>query len=227
MAQPVRRIGSTIGVLRIALLCTLVLGLCAARAWDTARLAASARLHGALAVEGVHALEELGVELLAADELTRLTAINRFFNQRIAFREDSDLWGQRDYWASPLETLGKGAGDCEDFVIAKYFTLLTLGVPAHKMRLVYVNAMTGGPAGISQAHMVLAYYATPASEPLVLDNLLGDIRPASRRPDLTPVFSFNSEGLWRGTSGNSAGDPAARLSRWRDVLAKARDEGFL
>jgi hypothetical protein len=74
--------------------------------------------------------------------------------------------------------------------------------------------------------MVLAYYAQQGTEPLILDNLLGSIRPASRRPDLTPVFSFNSEGLWQGVAGASAGDPQARLSRWRDVMAKARAEGF-
>jgi hypothetical protein len=60
----------------------------------------------------------------------------------------------------------------------------------------------------------------------VLDSLIGEIRPASRRPDLAPVFSFNSDGLWQGTGGQSAGDPVARLSRWREVLAKARNEGF-
>jgi hypothetical protein len=73
---------------------------------------------------------------------------------------------------------------------------------------------------------VLAYYAQPNAEPLVLDNLIGEIRPSSRRPDLAPVFSFNSEGLWQGTGAQSAGDPVARLSRWREVLAKARAEGF-
>ena len=74
--------------------------------------------------------------------------------------------------------------------------------------------------------MVLAYYAQPGAEPLILDNLIGEVRPASRRPDLTPVFSFNSEGLWQGAAGAAAGDPTARLSRWREVLAKARAEGF-
>ena len=74
--------------------------------------------------------------------------------------------------------------------------------------------------------MVLAYYATPGAEPLILDNLIGDIRPASRRGDLEPVFSFNGEGLWQGVGAQSAGDPVARLSRWREVLAKARAEGF-
>jgi len=75
--------------------------------------------------------------------------------------------------------------------------------------------------------MVLAYYASPEAEPLILDNLVGEIRPASRRPDLTPVFSFNSEGLWQGNGSQRMGDPVERLSRWREVLRKARAEGFL
>ncbi len=143
------------------------------------------------------------------------------------FRDDQEVWNQVDYWASPLETLDKGMGDCEDFAIAKYFSLLAVGVPPARLRLVYVRLQIGGAGGPSQAHMVLAYYATPQAEPLILDNLVTEIRPASRRPDLTPVFSFNSEGLWQGTGAQSAGDPVARLSRWRDVLVKARVEGFL
>ena len=119
--------------------------------------------------------------------------------------------------------LSRGQGDCEDFAIAKYFALMAAGVPSTKMRLVYVRAQTGA---VSQAHMVLAYYEEPGAEPLILDNLLGDIRPASRRPDLTPVFSFNAEGLWQGVGPSSAGDPSARLSRWRAVLAKAKAEGW-
>jgi predicted transglutaminase-like cysteine proteinase len=111
--------------------------------------------------------------------------------------------------------------------IAKFFSLVALGMPVHKLRLVYVRAQLGGPGGPVQAHMVLAYYASPGAEPLILDNLVGEVRTASRRPDLAPVFSFNSEGLWQGVGSQTAGDPTARLSRWREVLAKARAEGFL
>ena len=82
-------------------------------------------------------------------------------------------------------------------------------------------------AGVVRAHMVLAYYAEAGAEPLVLDNLRADIQPASARRDLKAVFSFNAEGLWNGTGNSSAGDPLARLSRWREVLAKARAEGFV
>jgi len=145
---------------------------------------------------------------------------------KILFRDDTEVWGQVDYWASPLEMFEKGRGDCEDFVIGKYFSLIAAGVPSARLRLVYVRAQIGGADGVVQAHMVLAYYAQPNDEPLVLDNLIGEIRPASRRPDLAPVFSFNSDGLWQGTGAQRAGDPVARLSRWREVLAKARAEGF-
>ena len=181
---------------------------------------------GPLASNGVRALQPLLAAAVGQDDLQRLTTLNEFFNRRIVFTPDSEVWGQIDYWASPLEMLGKGRGDCEDYVIAKYFSLMAAGISSAKLRLVYVRATIGGPGGVVQAHMVLAYYAAPGAEPLILDNLIGEIRPASRRPDLEPVFSFNSDGLWQGTGAQSAGDPMARLSRWREVLAKARAEGF-
>lgn len=43
----------------------------------------------------------------------------------------------------------------------------------------------------NEAHMVLTYFETPSSEPLVLDNLRKTIQPASKRDDLIPVFNFN------------------------------------
>ncbi len=196
------------------------------QAWDRDRMTKAAQRLGPRAVAGVKALQPLLAEAAGRDEATLLAAVNEFFNRRIVFTEDQAAWGQNDYWASPLETLEKGMGDCEDYAIAKYFSLLAAGVPVGKLRLVYVRATIGGPGGLTQAHMVLAWYAQPGAEPLILDNLVGEVRPASRRPDLTPVFSFNSEGLWQGTGSDSAGDPSSRLSRWREIIAKARAEGF-
>ena len=156
----------------------------------------------------------------------RMKRINNFFNQQIQFGEDITIWGQLDYWATPIETLGRSAGDCEDFAIAKYFSLLQVGVQPDKLRLIYVRAKTG-TTDATQAHMVLAYYATPDAEPLIMDNLIGEIRPASRRPDLVPVFSFNSTGVFAGVAGGgvAAGGPG-RLSRWEDLLRRAKAEGF-
>ncbi|MDR2839601.1 MAG: transglutaminase-like cysteine peptidase [Azonexus sp.] len=157
-------------------------------------------------------------------EKEKLREVNNFFNQHIAFDDDISIWGQSDYWATPLETIGNSRGDCEDFSIAKYYSLLSLGVPVNKLRLVYVRARLNGPGGaVLQAHMVLAYYAAPTAEPLVLDNLKPEILPASSRADLSPIFSFNSAGLWQGTGNQSS---KSNLSRWQDLLIRARAEGF-
>jgi len=155
-------------------------------------------------------------------EREQLTAVNRFFNQQLSFRDDTRIWRQTDYWATPIESLVKGAGDCEDYALAKYFSLRNLGVPSEKLRITYVKALTR-----NQAHMVLTYYATPSADPLVLDNLISDIRPASNRKDLLPVYAFNAEGLYMpwADGGKRKGD-AKRLSRWQDVLQKMQAEGF-
>ncbi|HMT81188.1 MAG: transglutaminase-like cysteine peptidase [Azonexus sp.] len=163
-------------------------------------------------------------EAKKAAETDKLKRVNDFFNRHIAFDDDMSIWGQSDYWATPTELIGQGRGDCEDFSIAKYYSLIDLGVPATKLRLVYVKAAQNGPDGVFlQAHMVLAYYATPTADPLVLDNLNSQILPASRRSDLSPIFSFNSTGLWQGTGNNAS---KSNLSRWQDLQVRARAEGF-
>ncbi|WP_296564177.1 transglutaminase-like cysteine peptidase [Zoogloea sp.] len=161
---------------------------------------------------------------LSEDE--QLRRINEYFNRRIRFAEDSVVWSQADYWATPLETLARGAGDCEDFVFAKYFTLRELGVPEDRLRMTYVRAQVGGAgSSVSQAHMVLGYYPSPDAVPLVLDNLITEIRPASGRPDLVPVFSFNMQGVFVGGAAQAT-SPVDRVSRWRELLLRMRSEGY-
>lgn len=159
----------------------------------------------------------------------QIKKINEFWNRRLQFMEDKEAWGESDYWATPMETLGHGKGDCEDFAIAKYFTLLASGMDMSQLRLIYVKARIGGAASnITQAHMVLAFYSSADAEPQILDNLVGDILPASHRQDLSPVFSFNSQGIWAGitASGSNKSTGTNRLSRWQELLARARAEGF-
>ena len=114
-------------------------------------------------------------------------------------------------------------------LIAKYFVLRELSIPDKQLRLIYVKATLGRlDSQVQQAHMILAYYPTPDDEPLILDNLVSEIRPASRRTDLLPVFSFNSDGIYTGLEGRAAIGPggAGRLSRWADLLRRAHAEGF-
>ncbi|MGL1959489.1 MAG: transglutaminase-like cysteine peptidase [Colwellia sp.] len=129
-------------------------------------------------------------DLQNESEKQQLISVNRYFN-RVRFVEDIRVWKQKDYWATPIEFLGKNAGDCEDFTIAKYFTLRALGVPSEKLRFIYVSALR-----LKQSHMVLGYFETPDAMPLLLDNINKKILTADLRKDLQPIYSFNGDGLW-------------------------------
>ncbi len=172
-------------------------------------------------------LNRLVTNLKTAPEMEKLKQMNDFFNRRITFADDIDVWRQSDYWATPLETIGRQAGDCEDFSIAKYIFLKLVNVDNDKLRLTYVRAeLFNQDIKSVRAHMVLSYYATPQSEPLILDNLTPEIMPASSRRDLTPIFSFNKKGLWVGSSSKPKSESQTNLSRWRDVLARIEADGI-
>lgn len=156
-------------------------------------------------------------------ETEKLELVNQFFNQT-PFISDADHWGKLDYWATPIEMLASSGGDCEDFAISKYFTLVQLGVPVQKLQITYVKALNWNP--INQAHMVLAYYPTQEAVPMILDNLIPEIKPASFRKDLIPVYSFNGEGLWlakeRGLGKNVGGSD--RIKLWKDLSSRIGKE---
>ena len=183
--------------------------------------------YGAPGLQSLNAWKTMMAGLTDAPEAEILRRVNDHWNRTVRFGEDIDIWRQDDYWATPLETMGRGSGDCEDYVIAKYFTLRALGVPESRLRLTYVRARIGSASsGISQAHMVLSYYATTESMPLVLDNLVSSIQPANARTDLTPVFSFNAQGIYT-SAAVQASSPVERLTRWRDLLLRMSSEGSI
>ncbi|WP_235009020.1 transglutaminase-like cysteine peptidase [Marinobacterium lutimaris] len=155
-------------------------------------------LYGEEAGKRLSAWQNLIKELTGAPLEKQLQEVNALFNQ-VRFIDDIVHWKQEDYWATPVEFLITNGGDCEDFAIAKYYTLKELGVPVDKMSLTYVKALE-----LNQAHMVLTYYPTPDAIPLVLDNLIGEIRTADKRPDLLHVYTFNGDNLWLSKRGRRA-----------------------
>lgn len=173
----------------------------------------AAKVYGASAEKRILAWREIVNDSKDLSIVDKLAKVNNFFNQ-MDFVDDINLWGKEDYWATPIEFLGMQAGDCEDFTIAKYFTLRELGVPDEKLRLVYVKALR-----LNQHHMVLAYYHKPTSVPVILDNLDKELKPASKRNDLSPIYSFNAENLWLSKEkgrGVLVGG-SSRLSLWTDL----------
>lgn len=211
-------------VCSILFFCIAALGLTSvSQAYSSDQMLRSAMEKGPRAQAVAQQIQELIPRLAGQSEDKIQEVINTYYNSGIAYTTDMALYNSIDYWASPFETAARGRGDCEDYAIAKYFTLISAGIPINKLRMVYVKAEL--PSG-SEGHMVLAYYESIDGEPVIMDNLTNDILPASRRTDLKPIFSFNSEGLWNSITKQSAGDPMVRISKWRDTVLKTKIEGF-
>lgn len=221
--------GRSIGVLlrRLAMVMAVSFGLLGVLQadWDFSAISRRAQaLYGSSGAgqQRIDAWQRLLATEKQVPEAEQLNVVNLFFNHQMQYREDIDLWQEVDYWATPVQSLWKGAGDCEDYAIAKYFSLRHLGVSGEKLRITYVKALRQ-----NRAHMVLTYYSSPEAMPLVLDSLMDGILPASQRTDLLPVYAFNAEGLWlTGAGGNKRVGDTKRLSRWQDVLKKMAAEGF-
>ena len=140
------------------------------------------------------------------------------FLNKIPYVSDLQHWKKQDYWATPAEMLATNGGDCEDYAIAKYFTLVALGVDSSKLKITYVKAL-------SEAHMVLTYYSKPNAIPLVLDNLIPHIRPADKRPDLKPIYAFNGDGMWlvKAQEQSRVGNPS-NIRFWREMKSRMGKE---
>lgn len=117
--------------------------------------------------------------------LRKLSHVNSFIN-KILPAHDISTQASLDYWATPKEFLLQGHGDCEDYVIAKYFTLLELGIPKEKLYFAVVDIK-----GEKASHMILLYLENKESTPLVLDNLSSVVIPLTKRTKLIPKFAFN------------------------------------
>lgn len=189
---------------------------------DTELLNKAEQKYGKSARSRLTAWEDLIVSDNSQTDLEKLEKVNQFFNM-MEFVDDIDHWRVKDYWATPIEFIGTQGGDCEDFTIAKYFTLKAMGIKDEKLNLTYVKSIT-----YNVHHMVLAYYSSPGSEPLILDNIVKDIHPASKRTDLLPIYSFNGTGMWlakqRG-KGKLAGS-SSRLQRWQDLVQRMSEDNL-
>jgi len=135
-------------------------------------------------------LEKTLGELKDKNDTVKLEVVNNFFND-VRYTSDIKNYKKKDYWATPWEFLGRDKGDCEDYVIAKYFALKYLGVDGKKLYFSYVKSTR-----FKAPHMVLTYFETPKSVPLVLDNTNFKIFPATARRDLIPIYNFNGDALY-------------------------------
>ncbi|WP_323886579.1 transglutaminase-like cysteine peptidase [Aeromonas allosaccharophila] len=177
-------------------------------------------VYGGRAIQRAEAFSRLLAPRAGTTDQQKIELVNNYFNN-LTYSEDPRLWGDEDYWANPLEFIGACGGDCEDYSIAKYYTLMELGVDEKRLRLAYVKAVK-----YNQFHMVTLYFPTPKSDPLVLDNINSRILPGSKRTDLIPVYSFDAKSIWIMKSrreGTLAGS-ADRLAQWTSMKTRFSSE---
>lgn len=118
----------------------------------------------------------------------QMAQVNRYLNG-FRYITDARNWGQGDYWAAPQELFSRG-GDCEDYVIAKYLSLRSLGVAAADMRILVLHDTSR-----NEAHAVLVVIGE--DDAYVLDNLYRrvvtwrDVQATYR-----PLYSLNENSAW-------------------------------
>ncbi len=117
----------------------------------------------------------------------QLHEVNTLINAR-RYVLDKDNWSDPDYWATPYEFLKK-SGDCEDYAVAKYMALKTVGVPVQNMRVAVV-----WDSKSNSGHAALVVYV--GDEAFLLDNLIPSVVRADTVRHYRVIYSINETGWW-------------------------------
>ena len=118
--------------------------------------------------------------------------INTVVNQ-VPSVDDMEVWGKEDYWATPKEFYTQRGGDCEDYAIAKYFALRSIGIPAKDMFLTVGDIDDGD--GI---HMVLLIKSKDGKDTFILDNMVDKIKHFGDHPSFKTRYKLNEDELYIG-----------------------------
>ena len=143
---------------------------------------------GDCAQPGIRRWRQQVADLASADPRRQLEVINRFANQAMPYLEDIQNYGRSDYWASPLEFLDR-SGDCEDYAILKFVSLLELGFSNDQMRIVVVEDVLR-----RLPHAVLSVQI--GDDVYILDSVFDVVLPHQRVTQYAPQYSVNLTSRW-------------------------------
>ncbi len=148
----------------------------------------------------------------------QIQRVNFYLNQ-MPFKPDVATYKQSDHWGTPKEFLVCGYGDCEDYAIIKYFTLLKLGFDKNRLFITTSREKYTG-----QMHMVLSYFESDNKPPLILDNLSYKILELSKRVDLEPKIFINEEGSYKLDEHNNLTKIGEVPQKFKELLKKVEKE---
>lgn len=149
----------------------------------------------------------------------QLLRVNFYLNQ-LPFKPDIINNNNSDYWGTPKEFLTCGYGDCEDYAIIKYFTLLKLGFEKEKLFIT-----TSHEKYSNQAHMVLSYFKSKNEPPLILDSISYKVLNLGKRVDLEAKIFINEEGSYKIDSDNNLVKLGDAPEKFKELLKKVKLEG--
>lgn len=119
----------------------------------------------------------------------QVARVNIFFN-RLTYRPDIQQYGEAEHWAVPIELLAHGAGDCEDYAVAKFFSLRLLGFTNDELRVV---SLLDRADRVGHTVAVVSLNGTR----YVLDNRSDRLFPEARYQHYQPVVSMNEVDHWQ------------------------------
>lgn len=144
-----------------------------------------------------------------SEQLAKLT---RSLNRMVPYTEDPAAFGKKDYWATPVEFFRNG-GDCEDYAIIKFLSLLELGFSNDQLRIAIVK---------DKRRRLMHAVTTVALDDkvFILDNL--NDHPVQHQYVLkyVPIYSANLDAQWAHIVTNKM--RAAFITQVMDKTAKSK-----
>jgi len=147
----------------------------------------------------------------------------------VKYEPDKTNSGTKDNWYTPKEFYENGSGDCEDFAIAKYYKLKSMGYSPEDMRISHVKLSRGkkgnpgegtASGGDSEAHMVLIVNG------MVLDNLPDTgVKSFDERKDLAMVYQFNEDNMYVNDKEVSGGSD--NITKWGELKSRIDEEDMV
>ncbi len=146
----------------------------------------------AMSAKNAHKWNFFAKKIQKASSIDQLRGINGFMNG-IPSKDDKVLYKQIEYWAKPQEMLSNWAGDCEDYVFAKYFALKYFGWSEQDLSMVVIYSIPH-----KMEHAILAVKLD--GKTYILDNITEPkhklLQPEHYAKKAIPLFVVNTQGIW-------------------------------
>ena len=150
-------------------------------------------------------------------KIKKLHKVNLYLNNLLS-QYDDVIQNQEDKWSTPKEFLTIGYGDCEDYAIIKYYSLIKLGFDEKKLFITVVKEKFH-----NSSHMVLSYFRYKGIAPLILDNLSFKILNVNERTDLDVQVFINSTGIYKMTPDFTLLKLTLKSSQFKELQRKIKN----